>query len=140
MNKPRLDNITQWKGLKIPYLNGGLFDQSRDPQTRIILTDSVFDIHEGVLGFFNRYNFTVADDTPLEQDVAVDLILFSINSTLIICEGFLTTMAKSCSCTLFKSSLKDSNVLRTSHYFHYLHFPPIYTTKQSDFTIQHKYC
>ncbi|MGV2437195.1 MAG UNVERIFIED_CONTAM: hypothetical protein LVT10_21755 [Anaerolineae bacterium] len=55
-------------------MNGGLFDRERDPQGIIILPDSLFDPNspEGVLAFFNRYNFTIADDTPLEQDVAVD--------------------------------------------------------------------
>jgi adenine-specific DNA-methyltransferase len=74
MNTRRPDDITQWPGVRIPYLNGGLFDQSRDPDGVIILPDALFDPHssDGLLAFFNRYNFTIADDTPLEQDVAVD--------------------------------------------------------------------
>jgi len=74
MNTKRPDNITKWPGVRIPYLNGGLFDRSRDPEGVIILPDSLFDPHssDGLLAFFNRYNFTIADDTPLEQDVAVD--------------------------------------------------------------------
>ena len=59
---------------KIPYLNGGLFDRKRDPDGTILLPDTLFDSESntGVLAFLNRYNFTIADDTPLEQDVAVD--------------------------------------------------------------------
>ncbi|WP_119071974.1 Eco57I restriction-modification methylase domain-containing protein [Aggregatilinea lenta] len=74
MNTRRPDNVTRWPGVRIPYLNGGLFDRGRDPEGMIILPDSLFDPHSsgGLLAFFNRYNFTVADDTPLEQDVAVD--------------------------------------------------------------------
>lgn len=74
MNTRRLDNVTRWPGVRIPYLNGGLFDQSRDPEGLIVLPDSLFDPNssDGLLAFFNRYNFTIADDTPLEQDVAVD--------------------------------------------------------------------
>lgn len=74
MNTRRPDNITRWPGIRIPYLNGGLFDQSRDPDGVIVLPDSLFDpmSNTGLLAFFNRYNFTIADDTPLEQDVAVD--------------------------------------------------------------------
>lgn len=74
MNTRRPDNITRWSGVRIPYLNGGLFDESRDPKGPIVLPDSLFDpFHaDGLLAFFNRYNFTIADDTPLEQDVAVD--------------------------------------------------------------------
>jgi len=74
MNTKRLGNATRWTGILIPYLNGGLFDPARDPQGPILLPDSLFDpnSNEGVLAFFNRYNFTISEDTPLEQDVAVD--------------------------------------------------------------------
>ena len=73
-NQQRPDNATQWAGIQIPYLNGGLFDPTHDPQGTILLPDSLFDPNssEGILAFFNRYNFTVSEDTPLEQDVAVD--------------------------------------------------------------------
>jgi very-short-patch-repair endonuclease len=73
LNRRRPENWTQW-GVEIPYLNGGLFDQSRDPQGIITLPDSLFDPNSntGLLAFFNRYNFTITDDTPMEQDVAVD--------------------------------------------------------------------
>jgi Eco57I restriction-modification methylase/TaqI-like C-terminal specificity domain len=74
LNRKRPDNITQWGNYRIPYLNGGLFDRDRDPDGMIVLPDALFDPNssEGILAFFNRYNFTIADDTPLEQDVAVD--------------------------------------------------------------------
>lgn len=74
LNTRRAGHQTQWTGVLIPYLNGGLFDPSRDPAGPLILPDSLFDPndHDGLLAFFNRYNFTVAEDTPLEQDVAVD--------------------------------------------------------------------
>jgi very-short-patch-repair endonuclease/type I restriction-modification system DNA methylase subunit len=74
LNTKRPGDITQWEGIRIPYLNGGLFDESRDPPGPILIPDSLFDPNDvnGLLGFFNRYNFTIADDTPLEQDVAVD--------------------------------------------------------------------
>jgi hypothetical protein len=74
MNTQRPGNITLWSGIRIPYLNGGLFDESRDPAGPIIIPDALFDPNsdEGLLAFFNRYNFTIEDDTPLEQDVSVD--------------------------------------------------------------------
>lgn len=74
MNTKRPGNVTLWEGIRIPYLNGGLFDEARDPSGPILIPDSVFDPNDvnGLLGFFNRYNFTIANDTPLEQDVAVD--------------------------------------------------------------------
>jgi adenine-specific DNA-methyltransferase len=73
LNKKRPDNWTQW-GVEIPYLNGGLFDKSRDPDGIITLPDALFDPNSntGLLAFFNRYNFTITDDAPMEQDVAVD--------------------------------------------------------------------
>ncbi|MBK5226315.1 MAG: Eco57I restriction-modification methylase domain-containing protein, partial [Thermoleophilia bacterium] len=56
----------------VPYLNGGLFD--RDYEFDIALDNSLFDPQENdtALGLFNRYNFTVEEDTPLEIDVALD--------------------------------------------------------------------
>lgn len=74
LNRQRPGHITQWEGVRIPYLNGGLFDPARDPEGALLLPDSLFDPINagGLLEFFNRFNFTVADDTPLEQDVAVD--------------------------------------------------------------------
>ena len=74
LNKERPGNITHWKDIRIPYLNGGLFDNARDPAGPVVIPDALFDPNDidGLLNFFNRYNFTVADDTPLEQDVAVD--------------------------------------------------------------------
>ncbi len=59
-----------------PYLNGGLF--SRDDldlrhSSRLVVHDEFF---EGLLdpadGFFERYNFTISEDSPLDQEVAVD--------------------------------------------------------------------
>jgi len=58
----------------VPYLNGGLF--TRDPlldRSQITVPDEAF---AAVLaepdGLFARYNFTVTESTPLDQEVAVD--------------------------------------------------------------------
>jgi adenine-specific DNA-methyltransferase len=69
LNTPRPGGITRWEGVRIPYLNGGLFDRDRDPDGPIVLPDSLFDPNQadGLLHFFNRYNFTITNDTPLEQ-------------------------------------------------------------------------
>lgn len=73
----------------VPYLNGGLFDQD-DPLDRsdISLPDQALSI---VLaephGLFARYNFTVTESTPLDQEVAVDPeMLGKIFERLIIAE------------------------------------------------------
>lgn len=69
---------------KIPFLNGGLFDPMNDYDwinTDILLSNNLFsndrrtkegDIGDGILDVFDRYNFTVKEDEPLEKEVAVD--------------------------------------------------------------------
>jgi len=69
---------------KIPFLNGGLFDPMNDydwKQVHIMLNNNLFsnqnktkkgDIGNGILDIFERYNFTVKEDEPLEKDVAID--------------------------------------------------------------------
>lgn len=59
----------------IPYLNGGLFDQTTIEKDNLVLylPNSLFDpVQDGILSFFNLYNFTVTEETPIEQEVAVD--------------------------------------------------------------------
>lgn len=61
-----------------PFLNGGLFaENALDAAHSVAIPDSffieLFDTFEGDSpGFFERYNFTIAEDTPLDQEVAVD--------------------------------------------------------------------
>ena len=69
---------------KIPFLNGGLFDPIGNydwVNTDIVLPDKLFsnfiktkegDIGNGMLDVFDRYNFTVKEDEPLEIEVAID--------------------------------------------------------------------
>lgn len=72
---------------KIPFLNGGLFDPIGNNggynwvHTDICLPDSLFsnknktkegDIGDGILDIFDRYNFTVREDEPMEKEVAID--------------------------------------------------------------------
>lgn len=69
---------------KIPFLNGGLFDPINNydwVHTDVLLPNDLFsndrrteqgDIGDGILDVFDRYNFTVKEDEPLEKEVAVD--------------------------------------------------------------------
>ena len=69
---------------KIPFLDGGLFDPIGNydwVHTDIIIPDKLFsntkktkegDIGDGILDIFDRYNFTVKEDEPLEKEVAID--------------------------------------------------------------------
>jgi adenine-specific DNA-methyltransferase len=82
LNKQRSNSSSQFG--KIPYLNGGLFERDYgagildniglETPERVSLPNSLFDPtgDKGVLKFFNSYNFTVAENTPDNEDIAVD--------------------------------------------------------------------
>ncbi|MBI2028608.1 MAG: Eco57I restriction-modification methylase domain-containing protein [Candidatus Levybacteria bacterium] len=82
--KERDDDFYSRFNCKIPFLNGGLFDPLSDydwVHTDILLPDELFsnlvrtkegDTGTGILDIFDRYNFTVKEDEPLEKEVAVD--------------------------------------------------------------------
>ncbi|MBI4028002.1 MAG: DUF3800 domain-containing protein [Verrucomicrobia bacterium] len=83
---------------RIPYLNGGLFDKLAEDNASDTIEDGAFRIPnklfyarreegftieaggkkkakrpvEGINRIFDRYRFTVAENTPLEEDVALD--------------------------------------------------------------------
>jgi Eco57I restriction-modification methylase/TaqI-like C-terminal specificity domain len=75
---PRLNNC------RMPFLNGGLFEPMNGyawETTNIRLPDELFsnsnrtpegDKGDGILDIFDRYNFTVNENEPLEKEVAVD--------------------------------------------------------------------
>jgi hypothetical protein len=57
----------------VPYLNGGLFehaDDGSDDRLGIVVPDTALDAI--LSGLFARYNFTAAESTPLDVEVAVD--------------------------------------------------------------------
>jgi hypothetical protein len=78
------DHYFSYFNCKIPFLNGGLFDPLNNynwAKTDILLADTLFsnqiktkegDVGTGILDIFDRYNFTVKEDEPLEKEVAVD--------------------------------------------------------------------
>jgi len=67
---------------KIPFLNGGLFEADYDwRHEKLSLPNELFrndennkagDKGTGILDVFERYNFTIKEDEPLEKEVAVD--------------------------------------------------------------------
>ncbi len=62
---------------KIPFLNGGLFEpiyKYEWKKINIEIPDEFFsnDNNDGLLDFFDMYNFTMNEDEPLEKEVAVD--------------------------------------------------------------------
>ncbi|KKQ94724.1 MAG: hypothetical protein UT21_C0013G0003, partial [Candidatus Woesebacteria bacterium GW2011_GWA1_39_11b] len=74
LNNPRRDKpdqATQFGG-RIPFLNGGLFEPEydyTDVRNHILLENPTFD---NVFSVFEKYNFTVKEDEPLEKEVAID--------------------------------------------------------------------
>jgi len=68
----RDDDYYSMFNCKIPFLNGGLFEPINDydwAETDIVLDNSIF---ERIFSTFDRFNFTVKEDEPLEKEVAVD--------------------------------------------------------------------
>ena len=71
-SKDVYDNHFSKFNFKVPFLNGGLFEPINGydwKSTNIILDNSIF---EKILNTFDRFNFTVKEDEPLEKEVAVD--------------------------------------------------------------------
>lgn len=67
---------------RIPFLNGGLFEADYNWQNaNITIPETLFrndeknkagDVGTGILDVFDRYNFTIKEDEPLDKEVAVD--------------------------------------------------------------------
>ncbi|MFB3789259.1 MAG: Eco57I restriction-modification methylase domain-containing protein [bacterium] len=58
--------------LQAPFLNGGLFaknDIDRKHEDKARISNDRF---ERIFDFFEKYNFTITEDTPLDQEVAVN--------------------------------------------------------------------
>lgn len=68
---------------RVPFLNGGLFEQLDNYDWQncdFHIPNSLFsnvdekgkDEADGILDIFDRYNFTMAEDEPMEREVAID--------------------------------------------------------------------
>jgi len=56
-----------------PFLNGGLFTLNELDDLNIKINDELFEI---IFKFFERYNFTIREDMPLDEEVAVVLSVY----------------------------------------------------------------
>ena len=93
LNKQRINDIfitPDNNSVKIPYLNGGLFDPEDYDNIFLTFTPTLFhsvdfedtplteklykkkEPHRGFLDFLNAFNFTVHEDSPEDHTVAVD--------------------------------------------------------------------
>jgi hypothetical protein len=70
LNKKRENDVFEPKpSVKIPYLNGGLFEEENPKQRELIIEGKLF---AGLFEFFDQYNFTIYEDDPNDQTVAID--------------------------------------------------------------------
>lgn len=68
---PVAERPPEWRQRSgIPFLNGGLFE--RNYQGSVSIPDEVFDTDQGLLGFLDRWTFTVSEEAADEHEVAVD--------------------------------------------------------------------
>jgi len=88
----KADKLSEWKELfsSIPFVNGGLFENldvvnktkhvptlridgfSDREDNKLIVPDNVFFGDGGLITILNSYKFTIAENTPIEEDVALD--------------------------------------------------------------------
>jgi adenine-specific DNA-methyltransferase len=57
------------ESIKIPYLNGGLFEKETEKYNYLTFPADLF---TNLFEFFDQYNFTIFEDSPEEHTVAVD--------------------------------------------------------------------
>ena len=73
LNTKREDDLVSsemvGKGIKVPYLNGGLFEKDAQDNTEFPLPKKFM---EDLLEFFTQYNFTIDENDPDDAEVGVD--------------------------------------------------------------------
>lgn len=74
LNLPGNQKMIGSKRYEVPYLNGGLFEPrdsffEGDPRKHLLVPDRKL---QGLFNFLGAYNFTIAESTPLDQDVDID--------------------------------------------------------------------
>ena len=72
LNEKRNDDIADSKlgeNIKIPYLNGGLFDKDRIDELDI---DFPYVYFKELMDFFSQYNFTIDENDPDDSEVGID--------------------------------------------------------------------
>jgi adenine-specific DNA-methyltransferase len=72
LNSKRKDDLIELikgESCRIPYLNGGLFEEDDKKHRNLIFPANLF---KNLFDFFNQYNFTIYEDDPNDHTVAVD--------------------------------------------------------------------
>lgn len=65
----RDNNIFQPTGTRVPYLNGGLFDDDLPAARKLDFPAKLF---SDLLSFFGEYNFTIDENDPDDHEVGID--------------------------------------------------------------------
>lgn len=68
-NRDRNQGVFPMTGTRVPYLNGGLFDEDFPNARQIDFPENLF---ADLLEFFAQYNFTIDENSPEEQEVGID--------------------------------------------------------------------
>lgn len=69
--KPSDERPEEWRRESLPFLNGGLFERHYG-DVSLPIPDEVLSTNEGLLGFLDRWTFTVSEEVADESEVAVD--------------------------------------------------------------------
>lgn len=77
LNSERPDDFYKPLNTRIPFLNGGLFEELDGYDWRnsdLQLGNDIFSNADGngILDIFDRFNFTINEDAPHEREIAVD--------------------------------------------------------------------
>lgn len=68
-NNNRTNGLFKYTQTRVPYLNGGLFDDDQPKTNRF---NFPVDYFKDLLDFFDQYNFTIDENSPDEQEVGID--------------------------------------------------------------------
>ncbi len=69
LNHERKDDIFELTDTKIPYLNGGLFDNDQPETNHFDFPENYF---SELFDFFEQYNFTIDENDPDDANVGID--------------------------------------------------------------------
>ena len=80
LNTERKDDYSQELGCKIPFLNGGLFEEAKLPATEHHSFDRHIAIEQAldntqfakIFDLFDRYHFTIEESTPDNVEISID--------------------------------------------------------------------
>ena len=69
LNTRRPGDLFALTGNRVPYLNGGLFDDDPEPTQRLDFPAALF---QDLFDFFARYNFTIDENSPDDHEIGID--------------------------------------------------------------------